>query len=95
MGDPVPLRDREDELDYARMQWMMLRRDLVVTTGVQYSVHDFIKWMPAKIGIKLSFEGECIKTIGVVNSLEEHKRMHSHLVSRLFALIYASSGQLK
>ena len=77
MGNLDALRDWGHAKDYVRMQWMMLQQDVaddfVIATGVQYSVREFIKWTAAEIGLTLSFEGEGINEIGIVNSIEGDK----------------------
>jgi GDPmannose 4,6-dehydratase len=44
------------------MQWMMLQQekpeDFVISTGVQYSVREFIKWTANELGLVLEFSGE-------------------------------------
>ncbi|MDA7755388.1 GDP-mannose 4,6-dehydratase [Pseudomonadales bacterium] len=59
MGNMDALRDWGHAKDYVRMQWMMLQQenpeDLVIATGVQYSVRQFIQWSAAELGIALDF----------------------------------------
>ena len=47
LGNLDALRDWGHAKDYVRMQWMMLQqnkpKDYVISTGIQYSVRDFLK----------------------------------------------------
>ena len=74
MGNINALRDWGHAKDYVRMQWMMLQHskpdDFVIATGVQYSVRQFIQWSAKELGITLSFEGEGLNEIGIVESKE-------------------------
>ena len=74
MGNLDALRDWGHAKDYVRMQWMMLQQehpeDFVIATGVQYSVRQFIEWSAAELGITLSFEGEGIDEVAIVQRLE-------------------------
>jgi GDPmannose 4,6-dehydratase len=62
MGNIDSLRDWGHAKDYVRMQWMMLQQekpeDFVISTGVQYSVREFIKWTANELGLVLEFSGE-------------------------------------
>ena len=61
MGNIDALRDWGHARDYVRAMWLMLQQDapqdLVIATGTQHSVRDFIQWSAGELGIKLSFEG--------------------------------------
>lgn len=74
MGNIDALRDWGHAKDYVRMQWMMLQQDtpedFVIATGKQYSVREFIIWAAEDLGITLRFEGEGVKEIGVVETVE-------------------------
>ena len=76
IGNLDALRDWGHAKDYVRMQWMMLQQDkpddFVIATGHQYSVRQFIEWSAEKLGVKISFEGEGINEIGVVNSVDKN-----------------------
>jgi GDPmannose 4,6-dehydratase len=77
MGNIDALRDWGHAKDYVRMQWMMLQQDeaqdFVIATGKQYSVHEFMTWAAADLGITLSFEGEGIAEVGRVTAIEGDK----------------------
>lgn len=70
MGNLDARRDWGHARDYVRLQWMMLQhdepRDLVIATGVQYSVRQFIEWVCAELGIIIAFSGEGVGEVGVV-----------------------------
>ncbi len=73
MGNIDALRDWGHAKDYVRMQWMMLQQetaeDLVIATGVQHSVREFLVWSAAELGITLEFRGEGVDEMAVVASV--------------------------
>jgi len=77
MGNLDALRDWGHAKDYVRMQWLMLQQDkpedLVIATGVQYSVRQFIQWTAEELGITLRFEGEGINEVAIVDSVTGDK----------------------
>ena len=70
MGNLDALRDWGHAKDYVRMQWLMLQqeeaKDYVISTGVQYSVRDFIEKSAKTLGISISFSGNGVDEIGTV-----------------------------
>ncbi|MDP9633785.1 UNVERIFIED_ORG: GDPmannose 4,6-dehydratase [Ensifer adhaerens] len=70
MGNIDSLRDWGHAKDYVRMQWMMLQQDepedFVISTGLQYSVREFIQWTAAELGVTLEFTGEGVDEIATV-----------------------------
>ena len=74
MGNLDALRDWGHARDYVRMQWMMLQQDepedYVISTGVQYSVRQFIQWSAQELGITLSFEGKGVDEVAIVEKIE-------------------------
>ena len=74
MGNLDALRDWGHAKDYVEMQWLMLQQDeaddFVIATGEQYSVRQFIQWAAEDLGIKLSFKGEGINEVGIVESID-------------------------
>jgi GDPmannose 4,6-dehydratase len=74
MGNIDALRDWGHAKDYVRMQWMMLQQDtpddLVIATGKQYSVRQFIIWSAEQLGLTLHFEGEGIGETAIVDAIE-------------------------
>lgn len=77
MGNMDALRDWGHAKDYVRMQWMMLQQDspddFVIATGVQYSVREFITWSANELGLSLSFEGEGVEEVAVIQSITGDK----------------------
>lgn len=73
MGNLNALRDWGHAKDYVRMQWLMLQQevpeDYVISSGVQFSVRDFVLWAAEDLGIELEFRGEGIDEVGIVKSL--------------------------
>jgi len=73
MGNIDALRDWGHAKDYVRMQWMMLQQDapddFVISTGVQYSVRQFIAWSANELGITLKFEGSGVDETATVVSI--------------------------
>ena len=70
MGNIDALRDWGHAKDYVRMQWMMLQQDtaedMVIATGVQHSVREFVQWSAEELGIELAFSGEGLEEIAKV-----------------------------
>jgi GDPmannose 4,6-dehydratase len=62
LGNLNALRDWGHAKDYVRMQWLMLQadqpNDYVISTGVQYSVRDFVNTACDALGISISWEGK-------------------------------------
>jgi GDPmannose 4,6-dehydratase len=77
MGNLSALRDWGHALDYVEMQWMMLQQDVpedfVISTGVQYSVRQFIEFAAAEVGVEIDFEGSGDKEIGIVRAVNGSK----------------------
>ncbi|WP_377298180.1 GDP-mannose 4,6-dehydratase [Rhizobium sp. SGZ-381] len=70
MGNIDSLRDWGHAKDYVRMQWMMLQQDepddFVISTGLQYSVREFIQWSANELGVTLEFTGSGVDEIATV-----------------------------
>ena len=77
MGNLDALRDWGHAKDYVRMQWMMLQQDkaddFVISTGVQYSVRQFIQWSAEELGITLKFEGQGVDETATVAEIKGDK----------------------
>lgn len=73
LGNLDALRDWGHAKDYVKMQWMMLQQDnpedFVISTGIQYSVRQFIKWSAAELGIEIDFNGSGKNEKGVVSKI--------------------------
>ena len=61
LGNMDALRDWGHAKDYVRMQWMMLQQDkpddFVISTGIQYSVREFVNKTCEALDIDISWEG--------------------------------------
>ena len=73
LGNLSAKRDWGHASDYVKMQWLMLQQDepedFVISTGVQYSVRDFIAMSAEFLGIRLEFVGEGVDEIGRVTEV--------------------------
>jgi len=62
LGNLDALRDWGHAKDYVRMQWMMLQQeepdDFVISTGIQYSVRDFVNKTCEFLDIEVEWRGE-------------------------------------
>lgn len=74
MGNIDSLRDWGHAKDYVRMQWMMLQQDepedFVISTGLQYSVRQFIQWTANELGLTIEFSGAGIEEIATIVAIE-------------------------
>lgn len=73
MGNIDSLRDWGHAKDYVRMQWMMLQQetaeDFVISTGLQYSVREFICWTASELGVTLEFSGRGVNEVARVAAI--------------------------
>lgn len=73
MGNLDSKRDWGHAKDFVKMQWLMLQQDVpedfVISTGVQYSVREFIQWAAKDLGITLEFKGTGDKEFAVVTEI--------------------------
>ncbi|MDB4059878.1 GDP-mannose 4,6-dehydratase [Gammaproteobacteria bacterium] len=73
LGNMDALRDWGHAKDYVKMQWMMLQQDspedFVISTGIQYSVRQFVEWSARELGIEIEFIGEGLNETGIVKSI--------------------------
>ncbi len=62
LGNLDAKRDWGHARDYVEMMWLMLQQeipeDLVIATGRQYSVRDFVRAAGAALGMEITFRGE-------------------------------------
>ena len=74
MGNLSSLRDWGHAKDYVEMQWLMLQQekpvDMVISTGKQYSVREFITWSCDYLGIGIEFSGDGVDEIGTVTEVK-------------------------
>ncbi|EGU56688.1 GDP-mannose 4,6-dehydratase [Vibrio nigripulchritudo ATCC 27043] len=75
LGNLDSLRDWGHAKDYVRMQWLMLQQDkpedYVIATGQQISVREFVRMSAMELGIDIEFQGEGVKEIGIVKSVDQ------------------------
>jgi len=69
LGNLDAKRDWGHARDYVEAQWLMLQQDapedLVIASGVQYSVRDFVAAAAAEIGISVRWQGQGIEEKGL------------------------------
>ena len=62
LGNLEARRDWGHAKDYIRAMWMMLQQpepeDLVIATGVQHSVRDFVEHVCKELGMKITWKGK-------------------------------------
>ena len=68
LGNLDSKRDWGHAKDYVRMQWLMLQQDepddYCISTGVQYSVRDFVDAACKEVGISIRWEGKGVDEKG-------------------------------
>jgi GDPmannose 4,6-dehydratase len=68
LGNLNALRDWGHAKDYVEMQWMMLQQDVpedfVISTGIQYSVRDFVNMASKEIQMKITWDGSGLQEKG-------------------------------
>ncbi|MDA8544973.1 GDP-mannose 4,6-dehydratase [Alphaproteobacteria bacterium] len=71
LGNLDALRDWGHAKDYVEAQWLMLQqdkpKDLVIATGQQMSVRDFIHACSEYLGISLKWSGKGVDEVGIVD----------------------------
>tara|TARA_Y100000768_G_scaffold385077_1_gene370393 strand:+ start:429 stop:1487 length:1059 start_codon:yes stop_codon:yes gene_type:complete len=69
LGNLKAKRDWGHAKDYVEMMWLMLQQespeDFVVSTGLQYSVQEFIEMVAEEIGIDIKWQGSGVDMIGI------------------------------
>jgi GDPmannose 4,6-dehydratase len=72
LGNLNAKRDWGHAKDYVEAQWLMLQQgqaeDYVISTGVQYSVRDFVNVAAKELGLNIRWEGEGIDEKGYAES---------------------------
>ena len=75
LGNLDSKRDWGHAKDYVKMQWMMLQQDepedFCISTGVQYSVRDFVNAAFKEVGISVHWDGSGIDEKGVVEGSDK------------------------
>lgn len=78
LGNLDAKRDWGHALDFVRAQWLMLQQekpeDIVIATGRQYSVREFIEFSAAELDIELEFRGTGIQERAVVARVNNPSR---------------------
>ncbi len=74
LGNMDAKRDWGHARDYIEMQWIMLQQeqaeDFVIATGRQFSVRDFVNRAAAEVGLTLTWQGEGVDEIGIVEAVD-------------------------
>jgi GDPmannose 4,6-dehydratase len=69
LGNLDARRDWGHARDYVKVQWLMLQQDepddYCISTGVQYSVRDFVNAACREVGVNLRWEGEGVNEKGI------------------------------
>jgi GDPmannose 4,6-dehydratase len=69
LGNMDAKRDWGHAKDYVEMQWLMLQQDepedFTISTGVQYSVRDFVNIAAKELDIELKWDGQGVDETGV------------------------------
>jgi len=77
LGNLNAMRDWGHAKDYVEMQWLMLQknepRDYVISSGLQYSVRDFLTWSALELGIHLQFKESGENEYAIVSKVEGNK----------------------
>jgi GDPmannose 4,6-dehydratase len=77
LGNLDAKRDWGHAKDYVRMMWMILQHDnpedWVIATGRTTSIRDFVKMAFGHIGVTLSFKGEGINEVAIIDSCSNEK----------------------
>ena len=72
LGNLDAKRDWGHAKDYVRMMWMILQHDKpedwVIATGRTTSIRDFVKMAFSHIGVTLSFKGEGVNEVAIIDS---------------------------
>lgn len=75
MGNLDAKRDWGHAKDYVKAMWLILQQDkpedFVIATGVTTKVRDFIQMAFAHVGFNIRFEGEGVKEIGILDSIDQ------------------------
>jgi GDPmannose 4,6-dehydratase len=70
LGNLNARRDWGHARDYVEAQWLMLQQevphDLVIATGQQYSVRDFVDAASTELGMHIEWSGDSVNEVGVL-----------------------------
>ena len=69
LGNLYSKRDWGHAEDFVEAQWLILQKDkpddYVISTGIQYSVKDFVNLVAKKLNINLRWEGSGLNEVGI------------------------------
>ena len=86
LGNLDSKRDWGHARDYVEAQWMMLQQDVaedfVIATGVQNSVRDFVNAAASELGIRITWEGQGVNQIGMIQS-DSHLNLKPRVIVRV------------
>ncbi len=72
LGNLDAKRDWGHAKDYVEMQWLMLQQDqaedFVISTGVQYSVREFVDTAARELGMNIRWQGSGVDETGMLES---------------------------
>lgn len=72
LGNLEAQRDWGHARDFVEAQWMILQQDTpedyVIATGEQHSVREFVELAFAHVGIKISWQGQGLKEVGLAQA---------------------------
>jgi GDPmannose 4,6-dehydratase len=91
LGNLNARRDWGHSRDFVEAQWLMLQQDtpedLVVATGQQHSIREFVDLTAARYGVRLAWSGSGVDEIATVASLEgaipDHKLKIGDVIVRV------------
>ncbi len=73
LGNLDAKRDWGHAKDYVEAMWLMLQqdepKDLVIASGVQHSVRDFVEVAFSKVGIGIEWRGSGVEEVGIAKDL--------------------------
>ncbi len=71
LGNLNAMRDWGHAKDYVEAQWLMLQKDkpedFVISTGIQYSVKDFVNETARNLDMKIVWRGKNLNEVGSYN----------------------------
>ncbi len=77
LGNLDARRDWGHARDYVEAQWLMLQQDepedLVIATGRQHSVREFVETATRELGMTISWHGNGIEEQGILDSIDTEK----------------------
>ena len=95
LGNLDAQRDWGHAKDYVEGMWRMLQQDtpedFVLATGITTYIRDFVKMAFAEVGVELSFTGEGVNEVGVINKItntQTHGMKLGQTVVKVLSLIH-------